>query len=122
MKMSNKFGKAPAVVTAGAIMVSHPVWAVSPLDVVLDGRDAASSTNMTEAGIKALAISGGNIILLVAGLVAVILTFVSVKTLYYAQADGDPQQSRRGFAMLALAGCVGIPALIAAIVPYLIGV
>lgn len=122
MKLSKHFDKALAAFAAGVLHLPSAAFAQSPLDVVLNGRAAADTTNMTEDGIEALAISGGNILLFGAGLLGVILGAFALKTLYYAHSEGDDELARRAWAMIAISGLITVPAIVAAIVPFAMGV
>jgi len=103
-------------------LVAAAASAQSPLDVVLNGRAAADSTNMTEAGITALLTSGGNLVLLGAGLLGIILGMGGLLTIYRGHSDDDDSKVRAGWIMTAIGGCVTVPAIMAAIVPFVMGV
>lgn len=111
---------ASAALAAGAFPTL--VSAQSPLDVVIDGRAAAADTNMTEDGITALAESGGNVILMTAGLVGIAFAALAIIAIYTGHNDDDSRRVRQGWSMLAISGFITIPAIVAAIIPYMMGV
>lgn len=112
-----------AAIAAGITsLAATSVLAQSPLDVVLNGRAAADDTNMTEAGITALLTSGGNLLLLGAGLLGIVLAIGGLMTIFRGHADDDDSRVRAGWIMTAIGGCVTVPAIMAAIVPYMMGV
>lgn len=109
-------------------VVALPALAESPLQIVIDGRDAAQSSNLTEDGIRGtegspgLAQQAANIVMFVCGALAIVLTASGLYQLYKA-ADGDKyggQTATKEGAIwrLVIAGLLSIPAIIAAIIPY----
>lgn len=101
----------------------HAVADESPLRVVMDGREAAEDSNLTEAGMAGLAQSTANIIMYVCGALAIFLTAVALLELYRASESdsmfGSQQATKEGaVSKLVIAGLVSIPAIIAAIIPY----
>lgn len=121
--MRSYWSKFLAALAAGnSSLVAAVAWAQSPLDVVLNGRAAADSTNMTETGITAMLTSGGNLVLLGAGLLGIILGIGGLFTVYRGHNDDDGSKVRAGWIMTAIGGCVTVPAVMAAIVPFVMGV
>lgn len=105
------------------ILTMRAVAQVSPLEVIMDGREEAEDSNLTEAGMTALAQSTANIVLFVCGALAIFLTAIGLLELYRAsEADnmfGTQQATKEGAIWkLVIAGLVSIPAIIAAILPY----
>lgn len=118
-----RVGDILAAAAAGAFgWAGTALHAQSPLDVVLDGRAAADSSNLTEEGIESLMISAGNITLLIAGLFGIMLVASGIWTLWRGSNDADPRLSRAGWPMIVIGGLMTIPAIVAAIVPYALGV
>lgn len=114
------------IVVASAVAL--PGFAESPLQTVMDGREAAQSSNLTEDAIRGtdtspgLAQQAANIVMYVCGALAIVLTASGLYHLYQA-ADGDQyggQTATKEAAIwrLVIAGLVSIPAIIAAIIPY----
>ena len=102
---------------------AHAVAQESPLQVVMDGREAAEGSNLTEAGMTRLAQSTANVILYVCGALAILLTMAALLDLYRASESdsmfGGQQATKEGaIKKLIIAGLVSIPAIIAAIIPY----
>lgn len=97
----------------------------SPLHIVMDGREAAKRSNLTEVKMTGLAQSAANIILYVCGALAIFLTANALLELYRAADNenmyGAQTASKEGaIKKLIIAGLVSIPAIIAAILPYAI--
>lgn len=96
--------------------------ATSPLQVVMDGREAAEDSNLTEEGMEGLAQGTANVVLYVCGALAIALTAIALVELYRAS-EGDTmfganQATKSGaLSKLVVAGLVSIPAIIAAILP-----
>jgi hypothetical protein len=95
----------------------------SPLRVVMDGREAAESSMLTEAGMRTLAQSAANVVLYGCGALAIFLVACALVELYRAS-DGDvahhgAQASWSGAMWkLGIAALISVPALIAAILPH----
>lgn len=111
-----------AAIAAGVTVHGSRLAAQSPLDVVLDGRAAADTTNLTEVGMTNLMIAGGNILLAVAGLLGVFLAAGGLLNIYRGHGDQDDQKVRSGWLMTAIGSCMTVPAIIAAIIPYAMGI
>lgn len=123
--MRSHYPWASAAFAAGLLVVGKALADDSPLQVVLDGREKAASSNMTEAGVKELATSGGNLLLYGAGLAGICLVIGALFQLYRAHGDemGDTAaRSRAGYAMLIIGSLATIPAIVAAVTPWLMGI
>lgn len=114
----------------GAVLVlALPALAegdASPLQIIMDGRDEAQNSNLTEAGMSDLAQGTANVVMYVCGALAIALTAAGLWELYQAQ-DGGAQymggaSPTKSSALwkLGIAGLVTIPAVIAAVLPYLL--
>lgn len=97
----------------------------SPLQVVMDGRAAAETSELTEAGMSGLAQSAANVVLYVCGALAIALAALGLMELYAASnpdSNFSPASQRAthsgGMWKIIIAGLVSIPAVIAAILPY----
>lgn len=99
--------------------------AQSPLETVMDGRSAATTSTLTESGMTTLAQTTANIVMFTCGAVAIILTALGLYELYKA-AEGDSmmggRQANKSSAIwkIGLAGAVSVPAIIAAIFPHVV--
>lgn len=97
----------------------------SPLRVVMDGREAAETSILTEAGMRALAQSGANVVMYVCGALAIFLVACAMVELYRAS-DGDVAYQggqaswSGGMWKLAIGALISVPALIAAILPHVL--
>jgi hypothetical protein len=123
--MRSHYPWASAAFAAGLLVVGKALADDSPLQVVLDGREKAASSNMSEAGIKGLATSGGNVLLYGAGLAGICMVFGALWYLWTAQDDPTGNTSgrtRAGWAMLIIGSLATIPAIVAAVVPHLMGI
>jgi|JRYH01.1.fsa_nt_gb hypothetical protein len=96
--------------------------AISPLQTVIDGRDAARTSTLTEQGMTTMAQQAANITLFVCGALAIILTAMALFQLYKAgEMEGmhiQANEQRAAVWKLVIAGLVSIPAIVAAILPY----
>lgn len=121
----NKYLLAMIVIASA---VALPALAESPLQTVMDGREAAQSSNLTEAAIRGtdgspgLAQQAANIVMYICGALAIVLTASGLYQLYQS-ADGNQyggQTATKEGAMwrLVIAGLLSIPAIIAAIIPF----
>lgn len=95
----------------------------SPLQVVMDGREAASTSNLTEAGMRGLAQSAANIVLYVCGALAIALTAFGLWELYRASDGASGYGSNQattegGWWKIGIAGLMSVPALVAAILVH----
>ena len=95
----------------------------SPLQVVMDGREAASASNLTEAGLRELAQSAANIVLYVCGALAVVLTMFGLWELYRASDGGSAYGGHQattegGWWKIGIAGLMSVPALVSAILVH----
>ena len=95
----------------------------SPLQIVMDGREEAENSSLTEAGMTTLAQSTANVVLYVCGFLAILFTAIGLWELYNAsdeQAMYGSNVPTKGSAIqkLIIAWLISIPAIIAAIVPY----
>ena len=112
-----------ASLLAVALVAACPALAqVSPLETVMDGRTAASTSNLTEAGMTGLAQATANVVMYTCGALAIALTAFGLLELYRAS-DGSSYSNQQattegGVWKLVIAGLVSIPAIVAAIVPY----
>ena len=98
--------------------------AASPLTVVMDGRAAAETSNLTETGMTTLAQASANVILFVCGALAILLTAIALWDYYRAQdMEGmhlGGEAKRSAISKLILAGFVSIPAIVAGIIPHIL--
>lgn len=103
--------------------------AESPLQTVMDGREAAGESNLTESAIRGtdtepgLAQKAANIVMYICGALAIILTALGLYQLYQVQDSENMYggtSATKGGALwkLLIAGLISIPAIIAAIIPY----
>lgn len=110
-------------VTCYFLVVMQTVAQESPLQVVMDGREAAENSNLTEAGMTSMAQAAANVVLYVCGFLAILFTAVGLWELYNASDEQSmygtnvPTRSS-AIQKLIIAGLISIPAIIAAIVPY----
>jgi hypothetical protein len=112
-----------ALAVLALVALALPALAQSPLEVVMDGREAAQTSNLTEAGMSALAQSTANVVMYVCGALAIALTALGLYEMYQASdADagyGASAATKEGAMWkLVIAGLISIPAIIAAILPF----
>ena len=106
---------------ASAASAQEDPDAASPLTVVMDGRAAAETSNLTEIGMTALAQSSANVILFVCGAVAILLTALALWEFYQAADESDPRKTKESALWkLAMAGFVSIPAIVAGVIPHIL--
>lgn len=89
----------------------------------MDGREAAESSNLTEAGMSDLAQSAANVVMYVCGALAIVLVALGLFDLYRAQetgAYGNTPTKSAALWKIVIGGIVTIPAVIAAVLPYLL--
>tara|TARA_R110000737_G_scaffold127218_3_gene159748 strand:- start:8131 stop:8472 length:342 start_codon:yes stop_codon:yes gene_type:complete len=105
--------------------LANPAWSdESPLQIVMEGRDAAAHSMLSEDGMAELSQAGANIVMYVCGALAICLTALALNQLYIAHSDGTSFGGGNGAAVraawtkLIIAGIVSIPAIIAAILPH----
>jgi hypothetical protein len=120
--MRLSYNKGSTALAVGLLVGGKAFAADSPLQVILDGRAAADSSNLTESGLSALATSGGNLLLLGAGLIGIVMVAMSLLSLYQAHGDEDVRKSRSAWVMLIVGSLATIPAIVAAIIPFMMGI
>ncbi|NJM82512.1 MAG: hypothetical protein HC844_08445 [Tabrizicola sp.] len=109
---------------ASAAAAQEDPDAASPLTVVMDGRAAAATSNLTETGMTTLAQASANVILFVCGALAILLTALALWDYYRAQdMEGmhmEGEAKRAAISKLILAGFVSIPAIVAGVIPHIL--
>lgn len=127
MRLGLKITTHGIAASAAILLCITPIYAqVSPLDVVMEGRAAASTSNLTEAGMKAGAQSSVNILLYICGFLGVLVVSFGIYDLYraednqFGQSAGD--ERTMGIRKIFIGGLLTIPAIVAAIGPYISGV
>ncbi len=92
----------------------------SPLAVVMEGREAARTTLLTEQGAKDLANASAEILLYVSGAIGIAMAMGGMYYLWAHNQDGEASRrtNLRGVAMILIGGCMTIPAIMAAILPH----
>jgi len=118
-KSINQAATAMFCIAVAAATASHG-QPVSPLEVILDGRAAAQTTILNEAGIAATSSTFANVVMYACGFLAILLGAMSIYTIYRGVQDADPRQHRNGMVGIAVAGLLSIPAIVAAFVPELL--
>lgn len=95
---------------------------VSPLQTVMDGRNEAANSALTEQGFRGLSQGAVNATLYICGALSVILVAYGLYQLYQAQEEqnammtGDDKR-RAAVWSIVIGGLISIPAIIAAIAP-----
>lgn len=95
----------------------------SPLQIVMDGREAAETSNLTEAGFRGLSQGTVNAVMYICGALSVILVAFGLYQLYLAQEEQNmmgtaDDKKRAALWSIVIGGLISIPAIIAAIAPY----
>lgn len=98
--------------------------ASSPLQVIIDGREAARDSILTETGMSALSQNAANVVMYSFGAIAVFCTAVGLWELYKAS-EGDTFMGGRAskesaFWKIGIAGAMSIPAIIAGLFPHVV--
>jgi len=109
------------LLTVALTLPATSASATSPLDVVKEGRRAARGSNLDQAGITKLLTSGSNIVIIAAACLGIAVAASGLLTVYCGSAADNDQQVRAGWTMVVIGGLTTIPAIVAAIVPYLAG-
>ncbi|MCB5411747.1 hypothetical protein [Pseudogemmobacter faecipullorum] len=91
----------------------------SPLQVIMDGRDEARNSRLTEAGAIELSTSAANITMYISGAAGILVVAFGLFYLWQHNADGDNSRrtALRGVLILLVGGLLTIPAIIAAVAP-----
>lgn len=113
-----------SIIAVAACAVALPALAdVSPLQTVMDGRDAAANSALTEEGAKSFAQGAANITMYVCGALSVILVAFGLYQLYITQEEQNmtgtaDDKKRAAVWSIVIGGLLSIPAIIAAVLPY----
>ena len=96
---------------------------VSPLQSIMDGRDEAANSMLTEDGAQTMATSVVNTVLYVCGALAVLLVSFGLYQLYVVQEEQNmmgtaDDRKRAAYWSIVIGSLVSIPAIVAAIVPF----
>ena len=96
---------------------------VSPLQTVMDGRDEAERSMLTEDGTRTMATSALNSMLYICGALSVVLVVFGLYQLYVVQEEQNmmgtaDDRKRAAYWSIVIGSLVSIPAIIAAIVPF----
>ena len=96
---------------------------VSPLQTVMDGRDEAERSMLSEDGTRTMATSALNSTLYICGVLSVILVVFGLYQLYVVQEEQNmmgttDDRKRAAYWSIVIGGLISIPAIIAAVVPF----
>jgi len=82
---------------------------------------AARGSNLDQAGITKLLTSGRNSVIIAAACLGIAMAESGLLAVYRGSAADNDQQVRAGWTMVVISSLTTIPAIVAAIVPYLAG-
>lgn len=96
---------------------------VSPLQIVMDGREAAAESMLSEEGARTMTQSAVNSVMYICGSLSVILVSFGLYQLFIAQEEQNmmgttDDKKRDAIAAIVIGSLLSIPAIIAAILPY----
>lgn len=105
-----------------AVLVARLAHATaSPLQVVIDGREEAKTSRLTETGLRGMFQDGTNLFLIGCGLVGILMVGAALYMRYQQEAAHGGQVQRGNWWIMFVAGSLlTIVAVVAAVLPYAI--